>query len=260
MRSGAALKQRSEHLLGRAGVYRPARHAYQRLVNSEHHAWRMGARGLFGQFVPDGGLVFDVGANIGNYTEVYLGLGARVVAVEPNPELAERVRLRCGSRRLDVEEVALSSAEGAGELHLGIDHVHSSISDEWVDLVESSEFPERFRGSVTVRITTVDALIDRYGRPDFLKIDVEGAERDVLAGLSQPIAAISFEYQGLDLDAARECVAKVEALGAYECNFARGEQVELAHADWTDAATLFARIEDAQAGHAHGDIYLRTRR
>jgi FkbM family methyltransferase len=260
MRSAPALKQRGEHLLGRAGVYRPARQAYQRLRNSEHYRWRQSARGFFGQFVPKGGLVFDVGANIGNYTEVYLELGARVVAIEPNPELAERVRLRCASRRLTVEEVALSAAEGTAELHLGIDHVHSSISDEWVELVEASEFPERFKGSVTVQVTTLDALIDRHGTPDFLKIDVEGAEREVLSGLTRTIPTISFEYQGLDLDSARDCVARVLELGDYECTFARGEQVALA-SGWSDAATLFERIEatDARREHSHGDIYLRAR-
>jgi FkbM family methyltransferase len=261
MRSAVALKQRSEHLLGRAGVYRPARQAYQRLRNSEHYQWRRSARGFFGAFVPKGGLVFDVGANVGNYTEVFLELGARVVAIEPNPELAERVRLRCASRRLVVEELALSDREGAIQLHLGIDHVHSTISDDWVQLVESSEFPERFRGSVEVQMTTLDNLIARYGMPDFLKIDVEGAERDVLSGLTQAVPAISFEYQGLDLDSARDCVDAVVALGDYECNHAGGEEVALASPEWVDAATLFERIEatDARRSHSHGDIYLRLR-
>jgi FkbM family methyltransferase len=261
MRSGVALKRHSEHLLGRAGVYRPARQAYQRLVNSDHYRWRRSARGFFRQFVPQGGLVFDVGANVGNYTEVYLELGARVVAVEPNPELAERVRLRCASRRLSVEEVAVGSGEGVVELHLGIDHAHSSISDEWVELVESSEFPERFEGSVTVPLTTLDALIARHGTPDFLKIDVEGAEREVLSGLTRAVPAISFEYQGLDLDAARDCVARVQEIGAYECTFAQGEQVAFAAGGWTGADALFERIEatNARAEHSHGDIYLRLK-
>jgi FkbM family methyltransferase len=257
-----AFKQRSEHLLGRARVYRPARQAYQRLRNSEHYRWRRDARDFFGQFVPKAGLVFDVGANIGNYTEVYLELGARVVAVEPNPELAERVRLRCASRRLTVEEVALSDADGTVELHLGVDHAHSSISDDWVELVEASEYQGRFRGSVTVPMTTLDALIARHGTPDYLKIDVEGAERAVLSGLSRPIPAISFEYQGLDLDAARDCVNAVVALGDYECNYAGGEEVALASREWMDAATLFERLDatNARESHAHGDIYLRIRR
>ena len=113
---------------------------------------------------------------------------------------------------------------------------------------------------MSVQITTLDALIARHGAPDFLKIDVEGAELEVLSGLTHAIPTISFEYQGLDLDTARDCVARVLAMGDYECSFARGEQVALA-SDWTDAATLFERIEatNARREHSHGDIYLRTR-
>jgi FkbM family methyltransferase len=261
--TAAAIKRRSEHLLGRAGVYRPARQAYLRLLNQGHHNWRQEARGFYRQFVPRGGLVFDVGANVGNYTDVYLSLGAGVVAVEPNPELAERLRLRCGSRRLSVEQVALSNAEGSAELRLGFDLAHSSISDEWVDLVRADEdLPERWSGSVTVPVTTMDTLIARHGVPDFVKIDVEGAERDVLSGLNQAVPSISFEFQCPALDIARECVAKLQSLGEYELNFGDGEQVSLMNAEWSDADTLFAQLEEMKQRHykAHGDIYLRTRR
>ncbi len=260
MRSAVSLKRRSESLLGRAGVYRPARRAYQRLLNHEHHGWRREARHFYGQFVPKGGLVFDVGANVGVDSEVYLELGARVVAVEPNPELADRLRLRCGSRRFSVEEVALSDTDGQGELRLGIDLAHSSISDEWVDLVRSDEdLPERWNGSVTVPITTLDALIARHGVPDFVKIDVEGAERDVLSGLSQAVPAISFEFQCPALDIARDCVAKLQSLGDYELCYGDGEQVKLSLSEWVDADTLFGQLEAMKSRHykGHGDIYLR---
>ncbi len=42
-------------------------------------------------------LVFDIGANIGNMTSVYLSRGARVIAVEPVPEFAAKLRERCPS-------------------------------------------------------------------------------------------------------------------------------------------------------------------
>ena len=45
-----------------------------------------------------------------------------------------------------------------------------------------------------VAVTTLDALIARFGVPAFIKIDVEGAEPDVLAGLSHAVPVLSFEY------------------------------------------------------------------
>ena len=92
-------RHRAEALLCRVGAYSHARNAYQRLFNREHYASRRRDRGFFRDFVPRGRLVFDVGANEGRMTETFPELGATVVAVEPNPALADTVRARYGLAR-----------------------------------------------------------------------------------------------------------------------------------------------------------------
>ena len=53
-------------------------------------------RRFYRPFVPAGGLAFDIGAHTGNRLHAFLALGARVVAVEPQPELVARLERRFG--------------------------------------------------------------------------------------------------------------------------------------------------------------------
>jgi FkbM family methyltransferase len=255
-----AVRQHAEDLICRTGLYRPVRNAYQRMANRPYFADRRAARQFLSQFVRRGDLVFDVGANHGRYSELCLDLGARVVSIEPNPRLAERIRARYGASGILVEAAAVGRTAGAGELHLGLDDIYSTMSSDWVDTVRSAEsLPDRWEGTVEVPITTLDELIRHHGCPEFVKIDVEGFERDVLGGLTSPIPALSFEYQCPDLSIARDCVDMLTELGRYEYSYSGGEEFGL-RAPWAGPEALFERLETVREREfkAHGDVYVRA--
>jgi FkbM family methyltransferase len=251
------LRRQTEDLLCRLGVYRPARNAYQRLLNRDYYTSRLKDRAFFRDFIPEGGLVFDVGANEGRLTQTFAELGATVVAVEPNPGLAGRVRARYGSRSVTVEATALGDSEGVATLRLGRDSGHSTVSPDWQDAVGDGA-EDRWSGSVDVPVTTLDALIARHGTPDFVKIDVEGFEPQVLSGLHEPVAALSFEFLCRAQDIAQRCVAIVSELGSYEFNLAFGEEHGL-HGPWRSATTLLEDLAAFAAEHpeGYGDVYAR---
>lgn len=180
-----ALRRQAEDILCRLGVYHPARNAYQRFLNREYYTTRVHDRAFFRDFVPEGGLVFDIGANEGRMTQTFAEIGASVVAVEPNPALAERVKARYGSSKVTVEATALGDADGVATLRLGRDSGHSSLSQDWQEA--AGDAADRWDGSVEVPVTTLDALIARHGAPDFVKIDVEGFEPQVLRGAAETV-------------------------------------------------------------------------
>jgi FkbM family methyltransferase len=210
---------------------------------------------FYRRWLGPGKLGFDIGAHAGNRTASWRRLGAAVVAVEPQPVFADFLRrLFAGDNAVKLERVALGAADG--ELILRISDRHPTVTSGAADFVAQAATAPGYENvawnrSVTVPMTTLDALIARHGRPDFVKIDVEGAEAQVLAGLSQPVPALSFEYAWATKGAALACIARLEN---YRFNRSIGESLVFA-GDWIDAAAMRAFLDGLTPNDPSGDIY-----
>jgi FkbM family methyltransferase len=250
----------AESVLCRARLYRPARNGYQRMFNRRYMQYRRQGRAFYMQFIERGDLVFDAGANRGLMSEMFLELGARVVALEPIPHLAGLISRRYGHGRLAVHACAVGDLAGEATLHVGRDDAHSSISDDWVQLVRATPgLPERWGRTITVPVRTFDEMIDRYGLPAFIKIDIEGHEPAALNGLSQPVRALSFEFQCAAPDRTRQCLDRLASLGDYRYRMAAGEQLRYMDLAWCDSGELMDRLAELATADpvTHGDVYAR---
>lgn len=129
---------------------------------------------FYSQFISKRDLCFDVGANYGNRTEAFLELGAKVVAIEPQPN-ACKFLMRCFRNNIIIENKAMGQLEVTSNLFLcNLDSL-TSLSEEWIETVSKSRFPKaRWNKKVEVSVSTLDNLISKYGKPRFCKIDVEG--------------------------------------------------------------------------------------
>jgi FkbM family methyltransferase len=242
-----------ESVAGRLGLYRWARRTYRQCFHREAARHDRTGRDFYRQLIRPGDLVFDVGANTGERTAVFLDLGARVVAVEPNPSCADVIRRRYACRSLAIEPSAVGAAVGSARLHVAKRDELSSVLDQWVP-------DEMIQEVVEVPLTTVDALVAGHGVPAFVKIDVEGYEEAVLAGMQHPVPQFSFEFHSGAVPAAKRCIEFV-ARPHTRFNLSWGEAMSFALADWVDAESLlgeFDRIELAHRGAVqHGDVYVR---
>jgi FkbM family methyltransferase len=259
----AKLKSLRDGLMRNApALYRLSRRLARPFLPAEERAAFAAARRLFAPLVPPGGLCFDVGANHGARTDVLLSLGARVVAVEPQPHCLEMLKARFGAdRRFRLVGKALGAAAGKAQLHVGGSDLISTLDGTWRH--EAERIPELaslgWHGTLEVEVTTLDALIAEHGRPDFVKIDVEGFELEVLRGLSQPLPLVSVEHTVWRPEATLAVLDRLESLGRYEYNYSELETMALSFPDrWLSSAAIREHLRQPREQHGYGDVYARA--
>jgi membrane glycosyltransferase len=214
---------------------------------------------LYRPFVKPGDLVFDVGAHVGDRIASFRRLGARVVAVEPQPALARTLKLLYGRDRcVAIEPVAIGRSAGTIALKVNLDNpTVSSASDAFIKAADGAPGWEgqRWNKTVHVPVTTLDILIDRHGLPSFIKVDVEGFEVEAIAGLTRDVPALSFEFTTIQRELATAGIERCTALGYRLFNAALGESQALVHSSWQDAQAIAAWLAALPMVANSGDIY-----
>ncbi len=211
--------------------------------------------GFFKRFVGPNKLFFDIGANIGNRTRIFSRLGVKVVAVEPQPDCADKLEKHFADR--DVVVVRKGLGREPGEMKMSVctsEKGLSTFSENW----KTGRFKNfKFDKEITVPMTTLDNLVGEYGFPDFCKIDVEGFEFEVLSGLTKKINCLNFEFTSEFFDNAKKCIERLASIGFKEFNFTLGEEPRLVLSSWTGKDGLFMAIEERIKNNPDlwGDIY-----
>jgi FkbM family methyltransferase len=214
---------------------------------------------LYARFLRPGDIAFDIGSHVGDRVASFRRLGARAVAVEPQPALARTLRfLFALDRGVTIERVAVGRTPGELDLKLNLQNpTVATASDDFIRAADGAPGWEeqRWTRSVRVPVTTLDMLIARHGEPRFVKIDVEGFEDEVLAGLSRPLASLSIEFTTIQREVALRSIRRIAGLGPYVFNAALGESQQLAHAAPVDAGAIAQWIESLPVEANSGDVY-----
>jgi FkbM family methyltransferase len=224
--------------------------------------WRNFALARFyARFVGPGDLCFDIGAHVGNRLWALSRLGARIVALEPQPDCMRLLRRWYGDHtNIELVEQAAGAAPGTRTLFLSErTPTVTTLSRDWMAAVKRTPgfAGVRWDRDIPVRTTTLDDLIARYGMPTFCKIDVEGAELDVLRGLSHPLEVLSFEYIPAAIETAVSCVARLGELGRYEYNWSPGELSRLQSSVWLGPDQMADILRHMPVDGQSGDVYAR---
>jgi len=216
---------------------------------------------LHAQLVGQGALVFDIGAHVGDRTASFLRLGAQVVALEPQPRVFRALRLIHGRNPRATLHCAAAGAAPA-QITLYLNSENPTVSTASADFIAASKGAQGWQGQVwdreiRVPVTTLDRLIADHGTPDFVKIDVEGHEAAVLAGLRRALPLLSFEFTTIQRSVAYACIDRLGRLGRYQFNLSLGEDHVFEHAEWITADAMRAQIEALPEAANAGDVYAR---
>lgn len=163
---------------------------------------------------------FDIGANVGYYSVIAAQLvrSGKIVAVEPHPEIFA---------------VLLENLKGAGPTVIPVNRAVGVAPGRVKIAFDESESGATHVASagIDTEMTTIDLLSDEFGRPDVIKMDIEGLESDALRGgrktfeEGDPIVVMEFAPQNTGRSQAgiAQTLAWIEGLG-YQMYFFRGHQ------------------------------------
>jgi FkbM family methyltransferase len=226
-------------------------------VPGRARAWRT----FYRRFVQPRDLCFDIGAHVGSRSAALLAIGARVVAIEPQPMFAAVLRrFYSKNTNFTLVESGIGSTPGTAELLVSSrTPTVSTLSGDWAMQVGKTrsfaavDWDQRLQ----IDVTTLDALIAIHGLPRFCKLDIEGAEHEALLGLSRAIPALSFEFLPMALDRANACIDRLMALDAYQFNYIKGEYPRFATERWMSADELRQQLAQLPDDGRAGEVYAR---
>ena len=219
--------------------------------------WKDQMMNFYSQFVKKGDLCFDVGANVGIITQIFLRLGAKVVCVEPEKNCLRQLHGRF-DKNPDVKIVgkALGEREGQGSLMICKEaNTINTMSKEWKEKGRFSE-DHKWTRTQTVTVTTLDNLVKLYGLPKFCKIDVEGFEKSVLKGLTKPIPFLSFEFTKEFFSESKNILDHLSSMGYKEFKSTYGDTNQLLFGpQWLKPEELSRKIDAVDDKLLWGNIY-----
>ncbi len=214
-------------------------------------------------FIEKGDLVFDVGANIGGKSDLYLSHGAgKVVCVEPIPHCVNKLK----EKYKDNDKVIIipkGLADKEGELTLSIcssDDVLSTFTEHW----KKGRFASyKWDKKMQIKVITLDSLVEEFGEPAFCKIDVEGFESKVIAGLtSKKIKSLSFEFAVEFIETnIKDSIIHLSKIGYDKFNIGIAADEHLYLKNWVTGDRMMGIIRNLIKTHPHhyqlwGDIYV----
>lgn len=210
---------------------------------------------FYSNLIQENQLCFDIGANVGKKSKLFLKIGARVIAFEPQKEcLTNLAKIKKSNKRFEFYPVAIDSKDGTKELQLSNYSEIATLSDSFVSLY--GEKGVNWLNRQLVKTISINTAIEKYGLPHFCKIDIEGYEFEVLSNLKYNIPLIEFEVvAGFKEKAINTIIALNNEFASY--NYTLNEQPFFQLSAWVDINKISSIITKLPDNRFHANIFIK---
>lgn len=156
-------------------------------------------------------LLFDIGANRGDATIAGLNKGYKVISVEAAPNIYKQLvsNFIYNSDVIPLKVAVSNKDNERVDFYEAVEDGLSSLNKEWLTADSMPYAGKPFR-TISANTITIDTLVELYGEPDLIKIDVEGAEWSVFKGMTKHHGMLAFEWTYLTIG---EHCSQLEYLG-----------------------------------------------
>ena len=193
------------------------------------------------KFLKPNDLFFDVGAHMGDKSKELIKNNINVVMIEPQPICLDHLKKMYSDNSL-VNIVPMGLGRSAQKMEMSINSnqpVISTLSEHW----KTGRFSNsKWDKKIIIDITTLDEIIRRFGNPQYIKIDVEGYEHEVLLGLTKKSGIISIEFTSEFINNTYKSIDYLISLGYLDFNFSEGERKKFS-TKWSDSEKIKKEIE-----------------
>lgn len=210
---------------------------------------------FYSHIITKGDLCFDIGANKGLKSKLFLSLGAKVIAFEPQ-SYCSKYLIDIKNKNFNYLPIAVGPKDEIKNLNIA-NHIEvATFSNEFInyfknDSLEWSEIEE-------VEVKKLDTLIKKYGIPDFCKIDVEGYELDILSNLTYKIPIIEFEFTGGFISNTIKIIGLLNKQNTVY-NFNLNEKPKFELKNWVSAKNMITIINEQSINRLHGNIFVKNK-
>jgi FkbM family methyltransferase len=202
-------------------------------------------------------MYFDIGSNIGYWSLANIHRCDKIISIEASPITFNRLQSNCRNNKIILLNYAVCNNNGNDiTFYQANCDVLSTINKDWLTK-NTSRFYNYPYTEITCKTITIDKLIEQYGLPDLIKIDVEGGEYACIASLTQKVKLLCFEWASEVNDITFKCIDYLFNLGYAQFYIQNGDDYLFRpqENDFYDISTIKTKLSNTVVKHDWGMIW-----
>lgn len=200
-------------------------------------------------------MYFDIGSNIGKWALENINGCDKIIAIEASPYTFKQLQNNCKNDKIVLLNYAVCNNNG-NDITFYNAHCHtlSTINKDWLTR-DTSRFYNQPYTEITCKTITIDRLIEIYGMPELIKIDVEGGEYECISSLSVKVNMLCFEWASETNTITYQCLDYLSNLGFTQYYLQNQDHYTFRPDEYYDIRTIKNKLQHTTPKHDWGMVW-----